>query len=174
MKVLKQTPNELIIQNSSVWDGWLLISPFIVIGLLQIILASNWIGGGIFLLFSLFLLDGAIEEIYIFDKTFGKMTVKRWGLWLNDVTECSTREISAVELDEIADSDGNRSYYVDLLMLGGALICLRSHSLTEQYKMAGLIRSYTSTSDRGTLSNATYFPCKSVKGSYFVGNRPNQ
>ncbi|MEG4585899.1 hypothetical protein QUA54_11870 [Microcoleus sp. MOSTC5] len=47
------------------------------------------------------------------------MTIKRlWGLSLNDVTECSTREIRAVELDEIADSEGNRSSYVDLLMLG--------------------------------------------------------
>ena len=153
MKVLKQTPTELTIKTSSVWDGWLLISPFIVIGLLQIIFASNWIGGGIFLLFSLSLLDGAIDEIYIFDKTFSKMTIKRWGLLLNGVTECSTREICAVELDEIADSEGNRSYYVDLLMLGGDIICLRSHSLTEQYKMADLIRSYISTSDRRTLSN---------------------
>ena len=91
--------------------------------------------------------------MYLFDKTFGKMTIKRWGLSLNDVTECSTREIPAVELDEIADSEGNRSYYVDLLMLEGDRICLRSHSLTEQYKMADLLRSYISTRDRRTLSN---------------------
>ncbi|MEG4203611.1 hypothetical protein QUA20_06750 [Microcoleus sp. Pol7_A1] len=81
------------------------------------------------------------------------MTIKRWGLSLKDVTECSTREIRAVELDEIADSEGNRSYYVDLLMLEGDRICLRSHSLTEQYKMADLLRSYISTRDRRTLSN---------------------
>ncbi|MEG4959631.1 MULTISPECIES: hypothetical protein [unclassified Microcoleus] len=48
-------------------------------------------------------------QMYLFDKTCGKMTIKRWGLSLNDVTECSTREIRAVELDEIADSEGNRS-----------------------------------------------------------------
>jgi hypothetical protein len=153
MKKFKKTPTKLTIQTSSVWDGWLLISPFIVIGLLQIIFASNWIGGGLFLLFSLSLLDGAIDEIYIFDKTFGKMTVKRWGLWLNDVTEFSTGEICAVEVDEIADSEGNRSYYVDLLMLGGDRICLNCHSLTEQYKMADLIRSYISISHHRTLSN---------------------
>ncbi|NQE32861.1 hypothetical protein [Microcoleus asticus] len=54
---------------------------------------------------------------------------------------------------QIADSEGNRSYYFDLLMLGGDRICLRSHSPTEQYKMADLIRSYISTRDRRTLSN---------------------
>ncbi|HSF74887.1 MAG TPA: hypothetical protein VLA84_13905, partial [Microcoleus sp.] len=147
MKILNQTPNKLIIKTASAWEGWLLISPFVVIGLLQIILASNWIGGGIFLLFSLSLLDGAIDETYIFDKTLSKMTIKRRGVWLNDVTECSTREISAVALEEIADSEGNRSYYVDLWMFGGDIICLRSYSLTEQYKMADLIRSYISISD---------------------------
>ena len=153
MKVLKQTPNELTIQTSSVWDGWLLISPFIVIGLLQIIFASNWIGGGIFLLFSLSLLDGARNEIYIFDKTLGKMTVKRWSLSFNDITKRSTRDICAVELDEIADSEGNISYYVDLLMLGCDRICLRCDSVTEQCQMADLIRSYVSTSDRTNQSS---------------------
>jgi hypothetical protein len=152
MKILTQTPTKLTIQTSSARDGLLLISPFIVIGLLQIILASNWIGGGIFLLFSLSLLDGAIEETYIFDKTFSKMTIKRRGVWLHDVTECSTR-ISTVELEEIADTEGNRSYYVDLWRLGGDRICFRSDSLTEQYKMADLIRSYISISDDRTLNN---------------------
>ncbi|MEG4802022.1 hypothetical protein QUB63_18940 [Microcoleus sp. ARI1-B5] len=150
MKILKQTPTQLTIQTSSIWDGLLLISPFIVIGLLQIILASNWIGGGIFLLFSLCLLDGAISEIYIFDKTLGKMTVKRRGLWLNHVTERSTRDICAVELDEIADSEGNCSYYVELLVLGCEILCLRSNSVTEQCQMADSIRSYVSTCDRST------------------------
>ncbi|MEG4278818.1 hypothetical protein QUA62_15235 [Microcoleus sp. MON1_C1] len=153
MKILTQTPTQLTIQTSSARDGLLLISPFIVIGLLQIILASNWIGGGIFLLFSLSLLDGAIDETYIFDKTFSKMTIKRRGVWLHDVTECPTHEISAVELEEIGDSEGNRSYYVDLWMLGGDIICLRSYSLTEQHQMADLIRSYISISDNRTLSN---------------------
>ncbi|PSB50466.1 hypothetical protein C7B67_14365 [filamentous cyanobacterium Phorm 6] len=155
MKILKQTPNKLTIQTSSVWDGLLLISPFIVIGLLQIIFASNWIGGGIFLLFSLCLLDGAISEIYIFDKTLGKMTIKRRGLWLNDVTECSTRDICAVELDEIGDTEGNISYYVYLLMLGCDRICLRCDSVTQQCQMADLIRSYVSTSDRTNQSSGS-------------------
>lgn len=163
MKVLKQTPTELIIQTSTVWDGLLLISPFIVLGLLQIIFASNWIGGGIFLLFSLCLLDGAISEIYIFDKTFSKMTIKRRGLSLNDVTERSTRDICAVELEEIGDSEGNISYYVDLLMLGCERICLRSDSVTEQCKIADLIRSYVSTSER--RNEAICLPCKCVEGS---------
>ena len=66
MKLIKQTPNQLTIQTSRFWDGLLLISPVIIIGLGQIIFASNWIGGGIFLLFSLCLLDGAIDEIYNF------------------------------------------------------------------------------------------------------------
>ncbi|MEG4230147.1 hypothetical protein QUA35_28615 [Microcoleus sp. N9_B2] len=153
MKIIKQTPTKLTIKTASAWDGLLLISPFIIIGLLQIILASNCIGGGIFLLFSLSLLDGAIDEIYIFDKTFSKMTIKRRGVWLHDVTECSTHEISAVELEEVGDREGNRSYYVDLWMFGGDIICLRSYSLTEQHKMADLIRSYISISDRRTLSN---------------------
>lgn len=146
MNILKQTPTQLIIQTSRTWDGLLLIFPFIAMGLLQIIFAGNWIGGGIFLLFSLCLLDGAISEIYIFDKTLGKMTVKRRGLWLNDVTERSIRDICAVELDEIEDGEGNYSYYVELLMLGCDRICLRSNSVTEQCQMADLIRSYVSTS----------------------------
>lgn len=150
MQVLKQTPTKLIIQNSSIWDGLLLISPFIVIGLLQIILASNWIGGGIFLLLSLSLLDGAISEIYIFNKTLGKMTVQRRGLSLNHVTELSISDICAVELEEIGDSEGNCSYYVELLMLGCEILCLRSNSVTEQCQMADLIRSYVSTCDRST------------------------
>ncbi|MEG4092898.1 hypothetical protein [Microcoleus sp. Pol12B4] len=153
MKILKQTPNKLIIKTASSWDTLLLICPFIIIGLLQIILASNWIGGGIFLLFSLSLLDGAIDETYIFDKTFSKMTVKRRGVWFHDVTECSTHEISSVELEELGDSDGNRSYYVDLWMFWGDIICLRSYSLTEQHKIADLIRSYMSISDNRTLNN---------------------
>ncbi|MEG4516628.1 MULTISPECIES: hypothetical protein [unclassified Microcoleus] len=153
MKILKQTPNKLIINTASCWDGLLLVCPFIIIGLLQIILASNWIGGGIFLLFSLSLLDGPIDETYIFDKTFSKMTIKRRGVWFHDVTECSTHEISAVELEEVRDSEGNRSYYVDLWMFGGDIICLRSYSLTEQHKMADLIRSYISINDNRSLSN---------------------
>ncbi|MEO8893571.1 MAG: hypothetical protein ABI417_18950 [Coleofasciculaceae cyanobacterium] len=153
MKLIRQTPNQLTIQTCTFWDGLLLISPFIVIGLLLIIFASNWIGGGIFLLFSLCLLDGAISEIYIFDKNFSKMTVKRRGLSLNDVTECSTRDICAVELDEIADGEGNISYYVDLLMLGCDRICLRCDSLAQQCQMADLIRSYVLTSDRTNQSS---------------------
>ncbi|MEG4075767.1 hypothetical protein QUA30_24030 [Microcoleus sp. Pol14C2] len=73
------------------------------------------------------------------------MTIKRRGVWFNDVTECSTHEISAVELEEVGDSDGNRSYYVYLWMFGGDIICLRSYSLTEQHKIADLIRSYSKT-----------------------------
>ena len=146
MNVLKQTPTQLTIQTSRAWDGLLLISPFIAMGLLLIILACNWIGGGIFLLFSLCLLDGAISEIYIFDKTLGKMTVKRRGLSLNHVAERSIRDICAVELEEIGDGEGNYSYYVELLMLGCDRICLRSNSVTEQCQMADLIRSYVSTS----------------------------
>ncbi len=80
-------------------------------------------------------------QMYLFDKTFGKMTIKRWGLSLKDITECSTREISAVELGKIADSDRNRSYYLDWWMFGGDRIFLISHSLTEQHKMADLIPS---------------------------------
>lgn len=110
MKIFTQTLTQLTIQTSSARDGLLLIYPFIVIGLWQIILASNWIGGGIFLLFSLSLLDGAIDETYIFDKTFSKMTIKRRAVWLHDVTEYPTRKISAVELEEIGDSERNRIY----------------------------------------------------------------
>lgn len=162
MKLIKETQTQLTIQTCTFWDGLLLISPFIVIGLLLIIFASNWIGGGIFLVFSLCLLDGAIDEIYIFDKSCGKMTVKRRGLWLNHVTQGSTHDICAVELDAIADSEGNLSYYVYLLMLGGDRVCLGSNSVTEQAKMADLIRSYVSTSDR---TEVIYLPCKCAGGS---------
>lgn len=149
MKLIKQTPNQLTIQTCTFWDGLLLISPFIVIGLLLIIFASNWIGGGIFLLFSLCLLDGAIDEIYIFDKSCGKMTVKRRGLWLNRVTQGSTRNICAVELDAIADSEGNLSYYIDLLMLGGDRVCLGSNaSGKEQQKTVDLICEYLNLASR--------------------------
>ncbi|MEG3863984.1 hypothetical protein [Microcoleus sp. herbarium12] len=162
MKILKQTPTELTIQTSRIWNVLLLISPFLALGLLQIILACNWIGGGIFLLFSLCLLDGAISEIYIFDKTLGKMTVKRRGLWLNDVTERSIRDICAVELDEIEDGEGNYSYYVELLILGCDRICLRSNSVTEQCQMADLIRSYVST--RYDSTEAISLPSKCTGG----------
>ncbi|WP_293146554.1 MULTISPECIES: hypothetical protein [unclassified Microcoleus] len=162
MNILKQTPTQLIIQTSRIWNGLLLISPFVAIGFLQIIFACNWIGGGIFLLFSLCLLDGAISEIYIFDKTLGKMTVKRRGLSLNHVAERSIRDICAVELEEIGDSEGNYSYYVELLMLGCDRICLRSNSVTEQCQMADLIRSYVSTSYDST--EAISLPSKCTGG----------
>jgi hypothetical protein len=162
MKVLKQTPTQLTIQTSKIWDGLLLISPFIAMGFLQIILVGNWIGGGIFLLFSLCLLDGAIPEIYIFDKILGKMTVQRRGLSLNHVTERSIRDICAVELEEIEDGEGNYSYYVELLMLGCDRICLRSNSVTEQCQMADLIRSYVSTSYDST--EAISLPSKCTGG----------
>ena len=162
MKLLNQTPNELKIQTSSIWDGLLLISPFIIIGLLQIIFASNWIGGGIFLLFSLCLSDGAISEIYIFDRTLSKMTIKRRSLSRGDVTECSIRDICAVELGEIEDGEGNCSYYVELLMLGCDRLYLRSNSVTEQGQMADLIRSYVSTGDR--RNEAISLPSKCTGG----------
>ncbi|WP_293130193.1 hypothetical protein [Microcoleus sp. bin38.metabat.b11b12b14.051] len=162
MKVLSQTPDELTIQTSSIWDGWRLISPFIIIGLLQIIFASNWIGGGIFLLFSLCLSDGAISEIYIFDRTLCKMTAKRRSLSRGDVTERSNRDICAVELGEIEDSEGNSSYYVELLMLGCDRIYLRSNSVTEKCEIADLIRTYVSTSDR--RNQAIFLPSKCTGG----------
>ncbi len=90
----------------------------------------------------LFALATTKDEIYILDKTLGKMTVKRWGLRVNDVTERSTSEISAVKLGDAQDSEGNRSYYIYLLMLGGDRLCLSCHSIPHQRKMADLIPSY--------------------------------
>lgn len=141
MQVIEQTPTKLTIQTSSAWSGWLFSCPFIGIKLWSM-RGSNWMFGSIFLLCGLFALATAKDEIYILDQTFGKMTVKRWGLRVNDVTERSTSEISAVKLDDEQDSEGNRSYYIYLLMLGGDRICLSCDSIPHQRKMAGLIRSY--------------------------------
>ena len=90
------------------------------------------------------------------------MTVKRRSLSLNDVTERSTRDICTVELGEIEDSEGNYSYYVELLMLRCDRIYLRSNSVTKQCQMADLISTYVSTSDR---TEVTYLPCNCVEGS---------
>ena len=141
MQVIEKTPTQLIIQTSSAWRGWLFSSVFIGIGLWSM-RGSNWIFGSVFLLCGLFALATSKDEIYILDKTLGKITVKRWGLRVNDVTKRSTSEISAVKLDDSQDSEGNRSYYIYLLMLGGDRICLSCDSISHQHKMADLIRSY--------------------------------
>jgi hypothetical protein len=103
----------------------------------------GWMFGGIFLLPGVLIFALAKNEIYSFDKTFGKITVKRWGLLVNDVTEYSNREFSEVELEKTKDSDGNISYDVNLLMVGGDRLSLCSSlDREEQQKIADLIRSY--------------------------------
>jgi len=106
---------------------------------------DRWFGmiGGIVLLIGLALIVFSENKTYNFDKTFAKMTVKQFGLMVNKVTEHSVHKISGVELEKTKDSDGNTSYQVKLLMLGGDRLCLSTGSdRGEQQKIAGLIRSY--------------------------------
>ncbi|MDP8934342.1 MAG: hypothetical protein M3N42_09395 [Cyanobacteriota bacterium] len=113
---------------------------------------------GIIVFFSLFLVIGfgvmsgvlrcLIFETYIFDKDASTLTLKKRGIWVNEVAERSLSEISEVKLEKVEvhnteHMDGYTSYQVRLLMNGGDILSLGgSLNQKEQEKMADLIRSY--------------------------------
>lgn len=101
----------------------------------------GWIFGVVFLLSGLAVLRSAKNEIYIFDKTLGKMTVKQLSLMVNDIYEYSIYEISEVKSGQGKDGMGHIYYSVDLSMLSGTIISVTS-SKEEQQKDADLMRSY--------------------------------
>jgi hypothetical protein len=107
---------------------------------------------GTMLFFSLFLVIGfgvmsrvlrcLIVKTYIFDKDASTLTLKKRGIWVNEVAERSLSEISEVKLETIYRENGTL-YKVCLLMDEGDVLSLGgcSHE-KEQQKIAEWIRSY--------------------------------
>lgn len=107
---------------------------------------------GIMLFLSLFLvigfgvmsrvLRGLICETYIFDKDASTLTLKKRGIWVNEVAERSLSEISEVKLETIY-RENDTLYEVCLLMDEGDRLSLGGCSnQKEQQKIADWIRSY--------------------------------
>jgi hypothetical protein len=107
---------------------------------------------GIMLFLSLFLVIGfgvmsamlrcLICETYIFDKDASTLTIKKRGIWVNEVAERSLSEISEVKLETIY-GENDTLYKVRLLMNGGDILSLGgSSNQKEQQKIADWIRSY--------------------------------
>ena len=115
----------------------------------------GWMFGGIFLLAALPVLISAKNEIYIFDKTLGKMTVKQLSLMVNDIYEYSTSEISEVESGLGKDGMGQSCYSVNLSMLSGTKISVTvtSSSREARQKDADLIRSYLDERSPKSITN---------------------
>lgn len=128
-KYIETSTGELVIKQDnrlSVLRAMLFISLFLVIGFVGM--------SG--------MLRGLICETYIFDKDASTLTLKKRGIWVNEVAERSLKEISEVKLEETED-DGYKFYEVRLLMNGGDRLCLGgSSNQKEQQKIADLIRSY--------------------------------
>jgi hypothetical protein len=83
-----------------------------------------------------------IFKTYIFDKDASTLTLKKRGIWVNEVAERSLSEISQVKLETIYGENG-MLYEVCLLMDEGDILSLGgcSHE-KEQQKIADWIRSY--------------------------------
>jgi hypothetical protein len=107
---------------------------------------------GTMLFLSLFLVIGfgvmssvlrcLIFETYIFDKDASTLTLKKRGIWVNEVAERSLSEISEVKLETIYGENGVL-YEVCLLMDEGDRLSLGGCSnQKEQQKIADWIRSY--------------------------------
>jgi hypothetical protein len=83
-----------------------------------------------------------IFKTYIFDKDASTLTLKKRGIWMNEVPERSLSEVSEVKLETIY-GENSMLYEVRLLMKGGDILSLGgSSNQKEQEKMADLIRSY--------------------------------
>jgi hypothetical protein len=84
-----------------------------------------------------------IFKTYIFDKDASTLTLKKRGIWVNEVAERSLSEVSEVKLETIIYGENSMLYEVRLLMNGGDILSLGSSSnQKEQEKMADLIRTY--------------------------------
>ncbi|WP_293146560.1 MULTISPECIES: hypothetical protein [unclassified Microcoleus] len=83
-----------------------------------------------------------ILENYIFDINTSTLTIKKRGIWVNEVAEISIGEISKVELKTIPTENDNL-YEVRLLMNEGDHLSLgKIANQKEQQKMADLICGY--------------------------------
>ncbi len=83
-----------------------------------------------------------IFETYIFDKDASTLTLKKRGIWVNEVAERSLSEISEVKLETIYGENG-MLYKVCLLMDEGDRLSLGgSSNQKEQQKIADWIHSY--------------------------------
>jgi hypothetical protein len=84
-----------------------------------------------------------IFKTYIFDKDASTLTLKKRGIWVNEVAERSLSEVSEVKLETTIYGENSMLYEVRLLMNGGDILSLGgSSNQKEQEKMADLIRSY--------------------------------
>jgi len=107
---------------------------------------------GIMLFPSLFLVIGfgvmsgvlrcLIFESYIFDKDASTLTLKKRGIWVNEVAERSLSEISEVKLETIYGENGMLCEVCLLMNEGSRLSLGGSSNQKEQQKIADLIRSY--------------------------------
>jgi len=107
---------------------------------------------GIMLFPSLFLVIGFgkfsgvlrsfIVETYIFDKDTSTLTLKKRGIWVNEVAERSLAEISEVELETKHTENGILCKMYLLTNGGDRLFLSSSLNHKKQQKMADLIRSY--------------------------------
>ena len=83
-----------------------------------------------------------IVETYIFDKDASTLTIKKRGIWVNEVAERSLSEIAEVKLETIYGENANL-YEVHLLMNEGDRLSLgKIANQKKQQKIADLIRSY--------------------------------
>jgi len=83
-----------------------------------------------------------IFETYIFDKDASTLTLKKRGIWVNEVAERSLSEISQVKLETIY-RENDTLYKVCLLMDEGDRLSLGgSSNQKEQQKIADWIHSY--------------------------------
>lgn len=121
----------LIGQNNTwlfyIWWFPLLPVAFVILGLLVLILAGGVISCG-------------------FDKTLGKVTLKRRGLLGMKVTEHSLKEIVDVQLESNSwNSDDNANYDVILFLRQSKAVPLKVYptsSSTEKIKVVNVIREF--------------------------------
>ena len=132
-KYIERAVGELVIEKdygSSLSDhliGMLIVSPIVLFPL-----------GATYFLFRYYF----ILENYIFDINASTLTIKKRGIWVNEVAERSLGEISKVELKTIYSENSNL-YEVGLLMNEGDRLSLgKTANQKKQQKMADLIRSY--------------------------------
>lgn len=96
-----------------------------------------------------------ILKSYIFDKNTNTLSIKKRGMWVNEVAERSLEEISDLELETTSNSEEGKFYEVRLLMKGGSprLSLGKITNQKEQQKIADWIRGYLdrrSHADRDT------------------------
>ena len=132
-KYIERAVGELVIEKtygSSLSEhliGMLIVSPIVLFPL-----------GATYFLFRYYF----ILENYIFDINASTLTIKKRGIWVNEVTERSLDEISKVELKTIYSENSNL-YEVGLLMNEGDRLSLgKTANQKEQQKIADWIRSY--------------------------------